>query len=336
MKISKLNKVDLRDLWKHEALDFTKWLSERGNLELLSDEIGVGIELIQTEASIGRYNVDILAQEENTGRKIIIENQLETTDHSHLGQLITYAAGIEAEYIVWLVRAARDEHLQAVDWLNEHTDDKLNFFLVVVELGQIDTSPPAVKFDVVSRPNDWKKTVRGSPCDGEPTETRARQLDFWQRLRDFGSNKYPELKWRKPGARQWYNVAIGRSDCGVCLTVLSREDKVGCELYIGGSKELFRNLLNSKDAIERELGLVGKIDWMELPERKASRIRTYTQFDFDDEATWNDAFRWLAETCVKFKKVFSKDWNTGTQQTGFTEPRDEVSVASPALPAQGR
>jgi hypothetical protein len=125
MKISKLTKVDLRELWKHEALDFTKWLSEPDNLEILSDEIGIGVELVQTEANIGRYNVDILAQEENTGRKIIIENQLETTDHSHLGQLITYAAGLEAEYIVWLVREAREEHQQAVDWLNEHTDDKL-------------------------------------------------------------------------------------------------------------------------------------------------------------------------------------------------------------------
>lgn len=103
------------ELWKHEALDFTKWLSEPDNLEILSDEIGIGVELVQTEANIGRYNVDILAQEENTGRKIIIENQLETTDHSHLGQLITYAAGLEAEYIVWLVREAREEHQQAVD-----------------------------------------------------------------------------------------------------------------------------------------------------------------------------------------------------------------------------
>src|ERR1043166_3673272 len=233
MKISQLNKVDLRDLWKHEALDFTKWLSQPGNLELLSDEIGIGIELIQTEAHVGRYNVDILAQEENTGRKIIIENQLETTDHSHLGQLITYAAGIEAEYIVWLVREARDE------------------------------DPPAVKFDVVSRPNDWKKTVHGSASDGEQTETKARQLDFWQRLRDFAANKYPELKLRKPPARNWYDVSIGRSDCHAILTVRFREDEVGCELYIRNSKELFHDLLKSKDAIEKELGLVGKINWME-------------------------------------------------------------------------
>ena len=316
MKISKLNKVDLREFWKHEALDFTKWLSEPDNLELLSDEIGIGIELVQTEAKVGRYNVDILAQEENTGNKIIIENQLETTDHNHLGQLITYAAGIEAEYIVWLVREARDEHLQAVNWLNEHTDEKLNFFVVAVELWRIDDSSPAVKFSVLSRPNDWKKTVRGTTSDGAQTETKTKQFDFWQRLREFGAQKYPGLKLRKAAAQHWYDVAIGRSDCHACLTIISREDKVGCELYIPRSKELFAQLLKSKDLIEKELGLEGKLDWMELPDRKASRIRTYAPFDFDNEDTWENAFCWLADTCIRFKKTFSRDWNNSAQPGG--------------------
>ena len=324
MKIAKLNKVDLRDLWKHEALDFTKWLSEPDNLELLSDEIGVGVQLVQTEANVGRYNVDILAQEENTGRKIIIENQLETTDHSHLGQLITYAAGVEAEYILWLVREAREEHQQAVDWLNEHTDDKLNFFLVVVELWQIADSPPAVKFSVVSRPNDWKKTVKGTGTDGEKTETQLMQLDFWQRLRELVGRQHPELKLRKPAARHWYNVAIGRSDCHACLTILSREDKVGCELYIPRSKELFAQLEQQKSPIEMDLGLEGKLDWQELPERKASRIRTLAPFDFHDDETWEKAFQWLAETCIKFKKTFAKNWNRSTQQAAA---RDAVPRA---------
>ena len=221
MKIAKLNKVELRGHWTHEARDFTKWLSEPENLELLSDEIGIGIELVQVEANVGRYNVDILAKEENTSKKIIIENQLETTDHSHLGQLITYAAGLEAEYIIWLVREAREEHQEAVDWLNEHTDDKLNFFLVVVELWQIGNSDPAVKFSVVSRPNDWKKTVMGSGVDGEQSETKSMQLDFWQKLREFASRQYPELKLRKPAAQHWYDVSIGRSDCHVCPPFLS-------------------------------------------------------------------------------------------------------------------
>ena len=308
MKLTKLNKVDLRQQWTHEARDFTKWLSEPDNLELLSDEIGIGIELVQVEASVGRYNVDILAREENTGRKIIIENQLEMTDHSHLGQLITYAAGHEAEFIIWLVREAREEHQQAVAWLNEHTDEKLNFFLVAVELWQIGNSDAAVKFSVVSRPNDWKKTVMGTSADGEPSETKSMQFDFWQRFREFASQKHPELKLRNPLPRNYYDVTIGHSDCHLVLRALSRENTVRCELYIGRSKKLFAQLYQQQNAIEQDLGLEGKIDWQELPERKSSRIGTFAPFDFDDDKTWEQAFQWLAENCIKFKKTFSKNW----------------------------
>ena len=309
MKITKLNKVELRKVWMHEAHDFTKWLAEPENLELLSDEIGIGIELVQVEANVGRYNVDILAQEENTSKKIIIENQLETTNHSHLGQLITYAAGLEAEYIIWLVCEAREEHQQAVDWLNEHTDDKLNFFLIVVELWQIGGSDAAVKFSVVSRPNDWKKTVMETGADGEQTETRTLQIEFWQKLREFASQTFPELKLRKPRARHWTDISIGRSDCHVVLTVYLGEDKVGCELYIGNSKELFGQFYQKKGEIEKSLGLEGKLDWQELPERKASRIRAFAPFDLADEKNWETAFQWLGKTAIAFKKTFSKNWS---------------------------
>lgn len=137
MKLSKLKKVDLREVWKHEALDFTNWLAKEENLELLSDEVGIDISLIQTEASVGKFNVDILAEETNTDRKIVIENQLEATDHDHLGKIITYASGFDAEFIIWIVKSVRDEHKQAIDWLNEHTDQKINIFAIQMEVWQI-------------------------------------------------------------------------------------------------------------------------------------------------------------------------------------------------------
>jgi hypothetical protein len=165
-----------------------------------------------------------------------------------------------------------------------------------------------VKFSVVSRPNDWKKAVMGTVSDGEPSETKSMQLDFWQRFYEFAASQYPELKLRKPPARQWYNVAIGRSDGHVSFTVLLREDKVGCELYIPRSKELFAQFYQQKSAIEKELGREGKIDWQELPERKASGIYTFAPFDFDDDKTWEQAFQWLAEQCIRFKKTFAKNW----------------------------
>jgi hypothetical protein len=308
MKLGTLKRLDLREYWKHEALDFTKWLSESENIALLSDEIGIGIEVTQTEASVGRFNVDILAQEENTGRKIIIENQLEMTDHSHLGQLITYAAGLEAQYVIWIVREVREEHRQAVDWLNEHTDEEISFFLVGLQLWQIEDSPPAPKFYVISRPNEWKKSVRTSAQEGALTDTTTKQLEFWQQLKEFAAEKHPELKLRTPRPQHWFDVAIGRSDCHVCLIVDSRQDKVRCELYISDSKELYKDLLDSKDQIEKELGLVGQMEWRELPGKKASRIQALHSFKFDDATTWNNAFQWLSETALKFRKVFSKNW----------------------------
>lgn len=308
MKLGKLIKIDLRNYWKHEALDFTHWLADPENIELLSDEIGIGIRVTQTEASVGRFNVDILAEEENTGRKIIIENQLEITDHSHLGQLITYAAGLEAEYVIWIVRETRDEHQQAVDWLNEHTDEQLNFFLVVVELWQIADSPPAPKFNVISRPNEWKRSVRIGGQDGILTDTKLKQLEFWQQLKEYVTLNYPKLKLRSPRAQHWFDVSIGRADCHLSFIVDSREDKVRCELYIPDSKTLYHLFLSNKNKIEDELVLSDILEWQELPGKKASRIRTIKNFRFSDETTWEPAFAWLAETAIKFKKVFSKPW----------------------------
>jgi len=314
MKFGTLKRLDLREYWKHEALDFTKWLSEPDNIAILSDEIGIGIEVTQTEASVGRFNVDILAQEENTGRKIIIENQLEITDHTHLGQLITYAAGLEAEYVIWIVREAREEHRQAVDWLNEHTDEDISFFLVAFELWQIGNSDPAPKFSVLSRPNEWKKSVKTSAQDGDLTDTKTKQLEFWQRLKEFASDKYPELRLRTPRPQHWYDVSIGRSDCHIALIADSRENQVRCELYIPDSKDLFKTFLASAQQIEKELGT--SLDWQELPGKKAARIRAFHDFTFADPSTWTDAFQWLSETAIKFKKVFGREWKITQQSVG--------------------
>jgi hypothetical protein len=239
MTLGRLKKLDLRSHWPHEAHNFTKWLSLPENLDELSDEVGIGIELIQTEANVGCFHVDILGQEENTGKKVIIENQLEDTDHSHLGQIITYAAGIEAEYIIWIVRSAREEHTQAIDWLNNHTDEKLNFFLVCVELWQIEQSPPAPKFTVLCLPNEWTKSVRSDTASKEGlTETKTMQIEFWQQLRAYGTEKFPELKLRTPEPQHWYDIAIGRSDCRIALTTNTKENLLGAEIYINADKEL--------------------------------------------------------------------------------------------------
>ena len=134
IKLGTLKEIkELRGVWPHEALDFTPWLADEENMTLLADAVGLEITIDETESSVGDFNVDIYASETGTGRKIIIENQLEDTNHDHLGKLITYASGKDAEIIIWVVKRAREEHRSAVEWLNNHTDDKIAFFLVLFD-----------------------------------------------------------------------------------------------------------------------------------------------------------------------------------------------------------
>lgn len=155
MKLARLEKVDPRKIWQQEAIDFTNWLAKSENLELLSNEIGIEIRLIQTKANASFSPIDILAEDETTGEKIIIVNQLEPTNHDILGKIITYASGFDAKTIIWIVTKVRDEHKQAIDWLNKHTDSEINFFAIEVEVWKIGDSPYAPKFQVIAKPNNF-------------------------------------------------------------------------------------------------------------------------------------------------------------------------------------
>jgi len=301
--LGKLQKVDLRKAWKHEALDFTNWLAEEENLSLLSDEIGIGIKLLQTEAKVGNYNVDILAEDENTNKKIIIENQLEQTNHDHLGKIITYASGYEAEIIIWIVSDIRDEHKRAVEWLNEHTDDHINFFLVKMELWQIGESPFAPKFQIICQPNEWAKALKES-VTSNLTDTKVLQLDFWNKFKEYASANKTKLKLRKADPQHWFNISYGSSESHICLTLNTRESQIACEIYIDDSKELFNHLFSNKDNIEKDLG--EKLEWLELPGKKASRIKIVREGDVGDTNKWEEYFAWFKNEAEKFHDVFKR------------------------------
>lgn len=186
MKLGKIKRItDIRSVWHHEEKDFSKWLAQDENLKQLSDAIGIDIVLEERESSVGNFSVDLYALEEGTERRIIIENQLEDTNHDHLGKLITYASGKGAEVIIWVVKRARDEHRQAIEWLNQNTGVNIGFFLVEIELWQIDDSAIAPKFNVVERPNDWAKQMKNVDS---LSETKQLQLHFWQQLSEFICN----------------------------------------------------------------------------------------------------------------------------------------------------
>lgn len=304
MKLQKLKKVELRKAWAHEAADFTTWLAQEENLELLSDEIGIDIKLIQTEASVGKFNVDILAEEENTGRKVVIENQLESTNHDHLGKIITYASGLDAEIIIWIVKSVRDEHKQAIDWLNEHTDEKVYIFALKMELWQIGTSAIAPKFQIISKPNDWAKALKASAGSSELTETKVMQLEFWNKFKEYAQANKTKLKLRKAHPQHWYDISFGSSDSHISLTQNSQEDLIGCEIYIRDNQELFDALFKYKRSIEKELGL--KLQWLELEGRKACRIKLQKEAEIGKTDYWEKYFAWLNENAELFQKVFLK------------------------------
>ena len=302
--LGKLKKVELREAWKHEANDFTKWLAQEENLRLLGDEIGFDIKLIQTEASVGSFNVDILAEEENTGHKIIIENQLEVTNHDHLGKLVTYASGYDAKVIVWTVKDVREEHRQAIDWLNEHTDEDIEFYLIRIELWQIGDSAFAPKFEVISKPNDWTKAVRNSADIAELTDTKVKQLEFWNLLKEYAKRGYPKIRLQKTYPKHWTNISIGNGGAYISLTINSRENLFGTELYVPDNKELYKQLADHKDEIENELG--EKVEWMELQEKKASRIKVSRSGNFEQTEKWEEYFEWMLQETEKFQRVFPR------------------------------
>ncbi|MBN2015619.1 DUF4268 domain-containing protein [Candidatus Dojkabacteria bacterium] len=301
--LSKLTQIQsLRKIWPDEN-KFTEWLAKEENLSLLMDEIGLEISNSETEASIGEFSVDILAEEEGEDRKIVIENQLENTNHDHLGKIITYASGYDANVIIWIVSNAREEHQKAVEWLNEHTDEKVNFFLVELELYKIDKSNPAVKFNIVIQPNNWAKYLKQTKQRGI-TDVKRKQLEFWTQLKEYGRNLALNFKFRTPRPQHWYDISIGSSEAHAACTLNSFEDRISVELYIPDNKDLFENLFKKKSTIEKDIG--EKFKWMRLPKKKASGIRIDRKGNIDNEDDWENYFKWLIEKISKFKKVFPK------------------------------
>lgn len=303
-KLSKLEKVPLREVWVHEAYDFTQWLAKSENLELLSDAIGIEITSIETEASVGKFNVDILAEEENTGRKIVIENQLELTDHDHLGKIITYASGVNAEIIIWIVKNLRDEHKQAVDWLNEHTDSDINFFVVEMEVWRIDDSPYAPRFYVIAKPNDWTKEIKKATSQSQFSSLKLSQLEYWTKLKEYIEFQGSNIKPRKPYAQHWYDFKLGTTEAHLTLTINSQSNQKSCELYIRDNKTLFDLLHQQKDDIEYELS--EQLNWERLPQKKASRIKLISSSQFSNPNYWEDDHHWMLEKLTKFDQVFGK------------------------------
>jgi hypothetical protein len=274
LKISRLESVPLRELWRHEEQDFSSWLF--ANIEVLGDALQMQFSEPQKEVSAGSFTVDLVVEEENRGR-IIIENQLEATDHDHLGKLLTYLTNLDAKTAIWITPKPRPEHARAIAWLNETTSEDVSFYLVQLSAYRIGDSAPAPLFTVITGPSAEGKAF-GSQKK-QLAERHVLRLKFWEglleRAKALGVLTHAQ---RSAGKESWIGGASGRSGLSFNYVVWM-DDEAAAELYIDTgdatvNTRIFNNLLAKKIEVESAFG--GKLDWEPLDDRRACRIR-FTQ-----------------------------------------------------------
>ena len=285
-------------MWENEAADFTPWLGE--NLAALGEALGLDLELQAQEAPVGGFSLDVLAHEPNTNRPVIIENQLETTDHDHLGKLITYASGYDANVVVWITREFKDEHRQALDWLNQRSSEDTEFFGVAVEVWKIDNSRPAPHFRVVSAPNDWHKSNVKIRSRGEPSPQQERYRAFFQTLIDTLRENHSFTGARKAQPMSWYSFSAGHAQ-RVRYGANFHRGGVRVEVYIDNgdqvwNKEIFDQLSDRREAIQSAIKGDFEWNWDRLDDRRASRISVERQGSIgDDQKTLDDIHEWMGQ-----------------------------------------
>jgi len=299
--LGRLEQVDIREVWAHEARDFSSWLAKQENLSVLGDQLGIDIEPLGTEVDVGRFRIDILAKEPNTDERIIIENQLEPTNHDHLGKVITYAAGLDAHYLIWIVKDVLPEHLKAVEWLNDHLDESVRCFLIKIEVWKIGESKPAPRFDVVSVKNDWAATVKRSVASTEVSELKLRQQEFWQRFVAYCRNKDSSLKLRTPRPQHWLDFSMGTSICHIALTINTKQEKFSAQIYIPNDKLLWEYLKENELDINADLG--SDFVWWEGTKAAGGGLDNFVK-DVFDESSQESYFDWLYNSLISLKKTF--------------------------------
>ena len=301
--LAQLQKVDLRKVWKSEPGDFRPWLADPGGLKLLGDAIGVDLELEAQEKDVGPFRADILCKDIADNTWVLIENQLETTDHTHLGQLLTYAAGLDAVTIIWIAKRFTDEHRATLDWLNEVTGKNINIFGLEVELWRIGNSPIAPKFNIVAKPNEWTK----GGIREELTPAKQLQLEFWTAFREYVLNQGSVIKPTKALPQHWMNISIGRSYFGMHSFVDTTKPRMGVRLFITGldAKAHFELLRQQRVNIEKEIG--EELSWEKKPSKKESCVGLHdTTRNCQDREQWPEQQSFLLDVLERFYRAFAE------------------------------
>ena len=311
--LGKLEKVNPRDIWKTEDKHFTPWLAQDENISLLGEAIGMNLEVEAQEKSVGPFRADILCMDTSNDSWVLIENQLERTDHTHLGQLMTYASGLKAVTIVWIAKKFTEEHRSSLDWLNEITDDTFNFFGLEIELWKIGNSSIGPRFNVISKPNNWTRSVAAATNSAKLTDGRLLQREFWQFFADYLRNNNSIMTPTKPLPQQWMNLSVGKSGLKICPIVSffnsdlkswsTNEIRVEFNMDGPSAKSHFNQFLEHKLAIEESIG--DECVWHNPEDKKSARIYLRKTVDVRDKEDWENQHKWLMEKCEIFKNSFS-------------------------------
>ena len=304
MDLGILKTVTPRKKWNNEARDFTPWLAN--NIDELNKALGLELEVENTEVSVGPYSADILARDTGTDSFVVIENQLEKTNHDHLGKAITYGSVLDASVIIWIAPEFTEEHKKSLDWLNDHTTDDISFYGVQLELWQIDNSKAALRFNVISKPNQAVRQAAKTKANEDLSDRKRFQFDFWIKFKEklAKTKKIPSLQ--TPSPRYWFNITLGKSNIHLSNTCNTDDNTVGVRVYIRSkiADEMYPFLESKKDEIETAIGQ--NLNWNPNPDNRDKVITLIYSTDFENKAELEKALNWLVEYTIKFRETFSK------------------------------
>lgn len=304
MELGILKTITARQKWLSEARDFTPWLAQ--NISSLSESIGIELEVENIEVKCGPYSADILAKDTATSKYVIIENQLEKTDHDHLGKAITYGFVLDASTIIWIATNFTEEHKKALDWLNDHTSDEISFYGVQIELWQIDDSNPALKFNIISQPNQVVRQIARSIAAEDLSHKKKFQLEFWTQFKDKLGETRKINSLQTPRPQYWYDISLGKSNINLSNFCNTEQNTVGVRVYIGNkiAFKMLPYLESRKSEIENEIGQ--SLQWNPNETNKDKIIVLLHSTDFNNEQLLEEAQSWLVEYTIKFKETFSR------------------------------
>ena len=312
-ELARLARVDLRTVWTTEAQDFTPWLAQPENLAVLSDALNMELETEGQEERVGPFRADILCRDMQDDSLVLIENQLERTDHNHLGQLLTYAAGLRTATIIWVAQTFTDEHRAALDWLNEITDERFRFFGLEIELWRIGESPTAPKFNIIAKPNEWTRATSQAAKSGSGglTDANLQNRRFWQQLDEHLKAKESPVKIEMQDrhfrqGRHYIRTNIRESGFAVValrMATKSRPQNIHIKMTLSGDSHDEISAWLQQQNIQSEFA--EPLQWRPTIRGKGSiLILSNDSVDPNDESDWANQVEWMANALEKFASIF--------------------------------